>query len=90
MKLDESCPKVEDNCMFGDNCYCQVHELKVSLSIYDEQTDKTYKVKVSNDFYDDTTKDYTNKLQDKRIAKLIHDIENVVCDLAGLDYRSGE
>ena len=88
-KPNESCPSVEDNCMFGDNCYCQVQELKVSLSIYDEQTDKTYKVKVSNDFYDDTTKEYTSKLQNKAIAKLIHDIEHVVCNLAGLDYRNG-
>ncbi len=66
-----------------------MQEFKVSLSIYDEQTDKTYKVKVNNDFYDDTTRDYTKKLQDKAIAKLIHDIENVVCDFAGLDYRNG-
>ena len=88
-KPNKSCPRVEDNCMFGNNCYCQVQELKVSLSIYDEQTNKIYKVKVSNDFYDDTTRDYTEKLQDKRIATLIHDIESVVCDIAGLDYSNG-
>ena len=88
-KTNKSCPRVEDNCMFGNNCYCQVQELKVSLSIYDEQTNKIYKVKVSNDFYDDTTRDYTEKLQDKRIATLIHDIESVVCDIAGLDYSNG-
>lgn len=89
MKPNESCPRSEDNCMFGDNCYCTVQEVKVNLSIYDEQTDKTYRVKVSNDFYDDTTEKYISKLQDKGVAKLIHDIENVVCDFAGLDYRSG-
>lgn len=61
-------------------------DIKMQLSFYDERTDKNYRVKINNNFYDDTTEKYTNRLKDKRLVKLINDIENVVISYASLTY----
>ena len=63
-------------------------DIKMQLSFYDERTNKNYKVKINNNFYDDTTEKYTNRLKDKRLVKLINDIENVVISYASLSYNT--